>query len=240
MKMQENSYWREVDRLDVKPNVAALKQQMASESAPTQAPAPPVLAPILIPEAPTPEQPPKQVTPTQTKKKLGIDSIASKIWDKREMQQQLPAESSAEQQQTETEQKPAIVELPEQPKAPLLEPHQVDRARSVEVFYWNKTCIFRQLANVFDDDSSDDTTPAPETKPPVMSALQKALTSGEPAAYGPPPILKREVMDDVEAAEKDKLGAKVRFLCAASAAAIIVLLKLSFTRLFPLPSFIFL
>ncbi|CAI2305093.1 unnamed protein product [Caenorhabditis sp. 36 PRJEB53466] len=190
MKMRENAYWKEGERLDVKPDLNLLKQQAAAAAA-SSAPASSFTAPHALSEPSTSSAPdPLKPAPTP-KKKLGLEAAISKI---RGQQEQALAQQKLQQQQSQE----SVGETPqpvyEQSAPPLLAPHQVDRARN--------------LMNVFDDDGDDSV----QDVKPMMSALQKALAAPpiEPTSSGynqTMPNLKREVIDEEQ--EKEKLVLKI-------------------------------
>lgn len=135
MKMRE-PFYKEPERIDVKPDVSLLKQQMAASLAASQSV--PVTAPISladssVPTTPVTTEPPKttSITPTPLKKKGGLEAAISKLKGQQEqalaqqmLHQPISSQEPAEEKRTD---KPKFDQ--EQSAPPQLEPRQLDRAK---------------------------------------------------------------------------------------------------------------
>ncbi|CAL2029521.1 unnamed protein product [Caenorhabditis brenneri] len=213
MRMREQNYWRE-DKVEMKPDIEKLKQQMAANSAlqsgssdnipSTTEKANPGPSNIqnTVTDASKPTAPinnPPMSAPTP-KKKLGLEAAISKIRGQQEqalqkqqqqrIQQQESVESVGSEQPTPQPVDQNLM-LP-----PLLAPNQLNRARN--------------LNGVFDDEA-DEAGVAREEKP-QLSALQRALSttqSDSPSTSAPQfstQNLKKEVEEEPE---KGKLIVKI-------------------------------
>lgn len=119
--MRETSYWKELERLETKPDVEKLKQQLSSSSSSSQAEASD--PPSTSTEAQDPPKPSSSSAPPPPKKKLGLEAAISKIRGQQEqaLQKQLQQQESVESE--------LATPHPGSSGAPPLAPHQVNRAR---------------------------------------------------------------------------------------------------------------
>uniref|UniRef100_A0A1I7TKM4 Trithorax group protein osa n=1 Tax=Caenorhabditis tropicalis TaxID=1561998 RepID=A0A1I7TKM4_9PELO len=229
MKMRENAYWKELDRLDQKPDIEKLKKQVSTGSmnpsvildeqssssstghANTESSEVKVLATdASIPAPPTSKLPISAPTP---KKKLGLEAAISKIRGQQEQALQKQQQQLIQQQESidsSVSQQPTPQPLEQSSAQSMLATHQLNRARN--------------LNDVFDDEVEEGNSVGRDVKP-SLSALQRALSSSQPDSSTSDPSslynrssqssaahsqsLKKESAEDEPEKEKEKLILKI-------------------------------